>query len=68
MTPDPGRIKNLFVAALDQPDPTARQAFLDRECAGDCELRKRLETLLNAHDAPASALNRPLAEMAATVL
>jgi tetratricopeptide (TPR) repeat protein/serine/threonine protein kinase len=64
---DPRRIKNLFVAALDLPDLAARQAFLDRECAGESELRQRLEVLLQAHDAPASALNRPLAEIAPEV-
>jgi hypothetical protein len=58
------RIKELFAAALEQPDIAARQAFVVRECGADAELRQRLELLLHAHDAPASALNRPLAEIA----
>src|SRR5215468_1694800 len=67
MAADPRRIKDLFVAALEQPDPAARRAFLDRECTGDAELRQRLDVLLRAHDEPASVLNRPLAEIAPEV-
>jgi len=57
------RTKDLFVAALEQVAGEARQAFLDRECADDPELRQRLDVLLQAHDAPASVLNRPFAEI-----
>ena len=57
---DPRRVKELFVAASELPDPQARQAFLDRECGADAELRKRLDVLLAAHDAPHAALNQPL--------
>ncbi len=63
MATDPRRIKDLFVAALQQPDLAARQEFLDRHCADDAELRQRLDALLHAHDAPASALERPLIEI-----
>src|SRR5205814_646724 len=59
VTADPRRAKDLFAAALDLP-PADRAAFLDRECEG--ELRQRVEALLAAHDAPASALERPLAQ------
>jgi hypothetical protein len=61
MAADPRRVKELFVAALDLPDPEARQAFLERECGSDADLRQRLLVLLQAHDDPASALNQPLA-------
>src|SRR5262245_31285594 len=64
MSADPRRVKELFVAALDLPDAQARQALLDRECGGDADLRQRLDMLLQAHDAPASVLDRPLAEVA----
>jgi hypothetical protein len=60
MAADPRRVKELFVAALDLPDPQARQVFLERECGADADLRQRLEILLKAHDEPASALERPL--------
>jgi serine/threonine protein kinase len=58
MPADPRRVKDLFVAALDRSD---RADFLDRECAGDPDLRHRLDALLAAHDHPESALERPLA-------
>ena len=31
--------RDLFLKALDIPDPADRAAFLDRECAGNPELR-----------------------------
>ena len=61
MTADPRRVKELFVALLDLPDAQARQAFLDRECGDDADLRQRLDVLLKAHDDPFSVLERPLA-------
>jgi len=61
MSADPRRVKELFGAALDLPDATARQALLDRECSDDPELRRRVEVLLAAHNQPESVLERPLA-------
>jgi hypothetical protein len=68
MAADPRRVKELFVAALELPDPQAWQAFLERECAGDAELRQRLEILLKAHDDPVSALERPLAPVESPIM
>jgi len=59
---DPRRVKELFNAALDLPDPADRPAWLDRECGGDPELRARLDELLAAHDRPAEVLELPLVE------
>jgi serine/threonine protein kinase/tetratricopeptide (TPR) repeat protein len=42
------RAKDLLFDALEL-DPSERAAFLDRECAGDLELRGRVEALLAAH-------------------
>jgi serine/threonine protein kinase len=64
MPADPRRVKELFAAALDLADEPARQAFLERECAGDTELRRRLEALFRAHDQPQPALDQPLAAFA----
>src|SRR4051794_37124431 len=64
MPADPRRVKDLFGAALDLPDAVTRRTFLDRECVNDADLRQRLDVLLRAHEDPASALNRPLAEVA----
>jgi len=60
MPPDPRRVKALFNAALDLPDPADRAAFLHRECGDDPALRDRLGLLLAAHDQPAEALEGPL--------
>ena len=64
MPADPRRIKELFAAALELTDLPARQAFVERECAGDAELRQRLEVLLRANDQPQPALDQPLAAIA----
>jgi serine/threonine protein kinase len=61
MPADPRRVKELFAAALDLADDAERQTFLDRQCAGDAELRRRLEELLHAHERPQPALDEPLA-------
>jgi serine/threonine protein kinase/Flp pilus assembly protein TadD len=50
------RLKAVFDLAAELPDPTARAALLDRECAGDAALRGRVEALLKAHDAAGSFL------------
>jgi WD40 repeat protein len=54
-------VKDLFAAALELDDPQARRVLLERECANDPDLRRRLDVLLAAHDHPVSALERPLA-------
>jgi serine/threonine protein kinase len=64
MPADPRRVKELFAAALDLTDAQARLAFLDRACAGDVELRGRLEVLLRTHDLPQPALDQLLAAVA----
>jgi serine/threonine protein kinase len=55
--------ETLFHQALQQPDPVARAAFLDRACAGRPELRARLERLLRAHDEPIPLLNKPALDL-----
>jgi serine/threonine protein kinase/WD40 repeat protein len=41
--------ESLFAAALDKPTEADRWAFLDEACAGDVELRRRVELLLASH-------------------
>jgi eukaryotic-like serine/threonine-protein kinase len=60
MAADSRRVKELFGAAIEL-QAADRSAYLDRECRDDAELRQRLDALLKAHDAPASALEQPLA-------
>jgi tetratricopeptide (TPR) repeat protein len=64
MAADPRRVKELFAAALDLTDVPARQAFLERQCAGDAELRRHLNDLLHAHELPQPALDQPWAALA----
>ena len=59
MPVDPGRVQAIFLAALEHDEPAERAGILDRECAVDAELRRRVEALLIAHDQPDSLLDRP---------
>ncbi|MBA4192004.1 MAG: hypothetical protein C0467_28835 [Planctomycetaceae bacterium] len=52
---------DLFAAAIAIADPTERASLLDRECAGNPELRARIDRLLAAHDRASSFLERPAA-------
>src|ERR1035437_7186722 len=59
------RIEEIFDAAAELP-AAERAAFLDRACAGDAGLRRRVETLL-AHDKPGDrAIGAAAAEAALT--
>src|SRR5687767_14008999 len=59
--------ETLFHLALEQP-ADERAAFLDRACADDPELRRRVEALLQAHEAPGSFLREPPPGVTATTL
>src|SRR5262245_51455516 len=58
MPADAARAKDIFLAASELPQGE-RAAFLDRACAGDAELRRRVGALLAAHDDAGSFLDRP---------
>jgi serine/threonine protein kinase/tetratricopeptide (TPR) repeat protein len=51
--------REIFVAALQKDDPAQRAAHLDQACAGDADLRRRIETLLQAHAQSGDFLERP---------
>ena len=51
--------RDIFHAAREMTDPTARSAYLDGACGGDAELRSRVEALLRAHDRTDSLLDQP---------
>ncbi len=59
MTLDPKRVQAVFLAAIERETQADRDDILDRECAADEELRRRVEALLIAHDHPDSLLDRP---------
>ncbi|MCA9752822.1 MAG: serine/threonine protein kinase [Gemmatimonadetes bacterium] len=48
------RVKRLLLAARELP-PAARATFLDRECAGDDDLRREIESLL-PHDSESPSI------------
>jgi eukaryotic-like serine/threonine-protein kinase len=50
---------DLFTEALNRTDPTDRAAYLNRACAGNPELRRRLEELLAGHARAENPLDRP---------
>lgn len=58
------RIERIFHAALEIEE-NRRSAFLDQTCAGDKDLRLRLESLLAHHDDPDSLLDSPAFDFAA---
>ncbi len=60
MTADPNRLESIFADALAKA-PTERAAYLAEACAGDADLRSRVEALLHAHDDAGSFLNQPVA-------
>jgi len=58
MNDDAHREMALFTRAIKVP-PQARDAFLDAECGGDENLRRKVEALLQAHSRVGSFLEEP---------
>ena len=54
------RVREIFNACLQLESHELRCAVLDRECAGDAELRASVLQLLEAYDASHSFLEQPL--------
>jgi hypothetical protein len=52
MAVDVKRVQAVFIKAIEAADPAQQAAILDRECAADPELRRRVEALLAAHQDP----------------
>jgi serine/threonine protein kinase/tetratricopeptide (TPR) repeat protein len=53
------RLKAVFSDARDRTDPAERAAYLDAACAGDADLRARVEALLQASTGADSVLDTP---------
>jgi serine/threonine protein kinase/tetratricopeptide (TPR) repeat protein len=58
---------SIFLAALQQPSPDGRAAFLDQACGGNGELRRNVEMLLLAHVRAGDFLAQAPAPVGATV-
>src|SRR5262245_17605234 len=54
--------RTLFLEALEIADPAARAAYLDAACAGNADLRRGVDALLEAHGRDGSFLNVPAVE------
>jgi tetratricopeptide (TPR) repeat protein/serine/threonine protein kinase len=67
MNPDQNQIKNIFLQAVEQHAPNGWPAFLDQACAGQPELRGRVEVLLQAHREAGTDPQRTSAEGATPV-
>ncbi|PWT85521.1 MAG: serine/threonine protein kinase, partial [Acidobacteria bacterium] len=52
---------DLFAVAIGIANPVERGTFLDRECAGQTDLRRRLDWLLDAHGKSHDVLDVPKA-------
>ena len=59
-------IDEIFLAALEKASAPERSVYLDRACAGDDELRRRVEKLLRAQRQLGDFLESPAPEVAAT--
>src|SRR5690242_10840081 len=61
MITNDNRLETIFAAALVKGSREERAAYCDEACAGNAELRLRLEALLKAHDDAGNFLERPVA-------
>lgn len=59
MTEDARDEKGMFLAAIEQGTPQEREAYVQRACAGDTELRNRVMELLEAHRESQGPLDSP---------
>ncbi len=55
-------VKAIFDEAAEIDDPEARGAYLDRACAADLELRRKVDALLIAYANAGSFMQRPAVE------
>ncbi|HVK10286.1 MAG TPA: serine/threonine-protein kinase [Gemmataceae bacterium] len=59
-------VEEVFLAVVEK-SPAERVAHLDVACAGDADLRARVEALLRSHDEAGSLLEQPLFRTARTI-
>src|SRR5216683_753776 len=62
----PSPLEAVFFTALEKGSPGQRAAYLDEACAGDPDLRRRVEKMLAAQDLAGSFLEQPAAPLCAT--
>ena len=57
MPADSIRAKSIFIAALALDGPSKREVFVAEACGGNPDLRRRVDELLRANNAPGSWLH-----------
>ncbi|HXY34137.1 MAG TPA: serine/threonine-protein kinase, partial [Planctomycetaceae bacterium] len=62
---DSNRVQAVFLAAVQSKDPAERAEVVNAQCAGDNELRARVDALLQAHDKPSELPGVVRSEVAA---
>src|SRR5207244_11884903 len=60
-------LEAIFFAALEEGSPEERAAYLDEACAGDPDLRRRIEKMLAAQAQAGSFLEQPVPSPVGTV-
>jgi hypothetical protein len=61
------QVDQIFQAALEHK-PAERAAFLDKACAGDTELRSKVEALISSDEKASSFIERSAFEVAAEMI
>ena len=59
MADEPQNPRQIFSEALEKQTPEERRRYLDEACAGNVDLRGRLEILLQAHEQAGDFLEAP---------
>jgi serine/threonine protein kinase/tetratricopeptide (TPR) repeat protein len=67
MKPDPQSPETIFGEAIDIAAADEREAYLDRACKNDPELRGAVEQLVVNHFRAGKFLDKPMAQFAATI-
>src|SRR4051794_29975638 len=59
MNADPDQAKSIFLEAVETHAPDQWPAFLEKACAGQPDLRRRVEVLLGAHREAGTGQHQP---------
>jgi len=62
------RLESIFLGSVEIPSATDRQAFIEQQCAGDAQLRRRVEQLVRDYFQAGSFLESPALAIEATAV
>ena len=66
MTPAADPIESILATAVEIPGETDRRAYVERACAGDPELKRRMDELIDNHLRAGRFLESPAPDLGAT--